>query len=546
MNDTTTQSAGSLRLAPRSEAQLAAAREMMRRQRAQDSLHSYALTIQVPLSPNAPLEDLDEDLMGPARFFMPLHIAKILEVLERTVTRPFGRCMIYAPPGAAKSSYTSVVMPSWVMGRQPKSRIILTSYAADLAERQARRAQQICRSPEYQVLWDTPLTLTRDAVRDWALSNESEMIAAGLLAGITGNRASGAIVDDPVAGRQEADSEATQKATVEAYQDDLLTRLMPGAWICFIMTRWSENDLAGSILPDDYAGQSGMVLCKDGMYWEILNIPAKCEHEDDPLGRKIGEYLWPEWFPEEHWQIFERGESRAAQRTWSSLYQQRPTPMGNTSLDRSKIVWGDPKFWPPRPLMRVAGYSDLAVTEKASADWTEHAVFGVDSDGNVYLLDSWSGQVTPDKGIASLLAMARRHNVRTWFDEKGVIHNSVGPSLNKAMRESRTYLDVRPQSSNADKVSKVQGFIAIANTGIVHAPNRGPHKIWMEQALGQVDSMPAGKFDDKADVLGLLGRTIDQIMNAPQAPPPRKPGIVPFSAAWVEYQDKVAHQPRYR
>jgi predicted phage terminase large subunit-like protein len=522
-----------------------AAREIIRRQRCQESLHSYFLSVPIPLSPNAPME-LDEDLMGPARFYMPAHIALILDVLQRTMNRPFGRCMIFAPPGAAKSSCTSVVAPSWEMGRKKKSRLILTSYAADLAERQARRCQQIVKSPEYQDIWDTPLAMVRDAARDWALDNESEMLSAGLLAGITGNRASGAIIDDPVAGRQEADSPATQKATIEAYQDDLLTRLMPGAWLAFIMTRWNENDLAGAILPADYAGESGMILCRDGLYWEVLNIPAKCERSDDPLGRAIGEYLWPEWFPTEHWQIFERNESRTGQRTWSSLYQQRPTPMGNSSLDRSKIVWSEPKYWPPRQLMRVAGISDLAVTESLRADWTEHAVFGMDAEGKIYLLDTWSGQVTTDKGIESLLAMASRNGVRTWFDEKGVIHNSVGPALNKAMREKRIYLDIRPQPSNADKVAKVQGFIAVANTGIVHAPARGPHHIWMQQALSQVEAMPAGKLDDKADVLGILGRIVDQIMNAPQPPPPRQAGIKPFSPAWVEWKDKLPNEPRYR
>lgn len=538
-------SSGSSEHAPRELTKKDAAREIIRRQRAQQSLHSYALTIPVPLSPNAPL-DLDEDLMGPARFYMPLHIALMLDVLQRTMSRPFGRCWIFAPPGAAKSANTSVVAPTWEMGRKPKSRIILTSYAADLAERQSRRAQQICKSPEFVDVWDDPLAITRDAAKDWALSNESELLAAGLLAGITGNRASGAIIDDPVAGRQEADSPATQKATIEAYQDDLLTRLMPAAWLAAIMTRWNENDLAGAILPADYAGESGMILCRDGLYWEVLNMPAKCERSDDPLGREIGEYLWPEWFPAEHWQIFERNESRTGQRTWSSLYQQRPTPMGNTTLDKNKIVWSDPKYWPPMQLMRVAGYSDLAVTESVRADWTEHATFGMDADGKVYLLDTWSGQVTTDKGIDSLLAMAHRNNVRTWFDEKGVIHNSVGPALNKAMREKRIYLDVRPQPSNADKVAKVQGFVAIANTGIVHAPIRGPHRIWMEQALSQVEAMPAGKLDDKADVLGLLGRTVDQIMNAPQKPPPRDEGIKPFSPAWVEFKEKRSDLPRYR
>jgi len=522
-------------------------RELLRRKRAQQSLHSYALSIQIPLAPNPPFEELDEDAFGPARFFMPHHIAVMLDVLQRTVTRPMGRAMLMFPPGAAKSTYTDVVLPSWIMAKVPKSRLILTSYATPLAERQSRRCQQVCRSPEYVNLWDDPLSLTRDAAGDWALSNESELIAAGLLAGITGNRATGFIIDDPVKGRQDADSPQFQASTVEAYQDDLLTRVLPGAWGILVMTRWNENDLAGSILPEDYNGQSGMVLCRDGLYWEVLNVPAKAEHPDDPLGRKIGDYLWTEYFPVEHWQMFERGESRAAQRTWSSLYQQRPVPQGNTSLDRSKIHWDDPKNFPPRKQLRVALMTDFAVTEKASADWTEHAVFGIDAQGEAWLLDTWSGQVTPDKGIDALLAMAQRNGVRTVFDEKGVIHNSVGPALNKAMREKRIYLDVRPQSSNADKVSKVQGFIAIANTGIVHFPNRGKDKIWAEQGIAQVEAMPAGKHDDKADVLGLLGRVIDQILDAPQAPPERKPGIRPFTAEWVEYsEDNQKPKLRYR
>jgi len=515
--------------------------------RAQSSLHSYALTIQVPLSPNLPFEELDEDAFGPARLFMPYHVAVMLDVLQRTVTRPMGRAMLLMPPGSAKSSYTSVVLPTWVMGRVPKSRIIMTSYSTPTAERQSRRAQSICKSSEFTNIWDAPLSVTRDAAGDWALSNESELIAAGLLAGITSNRATGWIVDDPVKGREDADSPLIQQKTIEEYQDSLLTRSLPGAWGVLIQTRWSENDLAGSILPEDYAGQSGMVLCRDGLYWDVMNVPAKCEHMDDPLGRQIGEYLWTDYFPVEHWQMFENGQSRAAQRTWSSLYQQRPTPQGNTSLDRSKIHWDKSKDFPSRKLLRVAGFSDFAVTEKASADWTEHAVFGIDSDGEAWLLDSWSGQVTPDKGIESLLAMAQRNGVRTWFDEKGVIHNSVGPALNKAMREKRIYLDVRPQSSNADKVSKVQGFIAMANTGIVHFPAAGKDKVWAEQALTQVESMPAGKHDDKADVLGLLGRVVDQILDAPQAPPERKPGIRPYSVEWVEYDESKIKQPlRYR
>jgi hypothetical protein len=63
------------------------------------------------------------------------------------------------------------------------------------------------------------------------------------------------------------------------------------------------------------------LLCRDGKVWEVVCLPAKCDRADDPLGRPIGDYLWPEWFSRAHWEEFERNP-----RTWSALYQQKPAP----------------------------------------------------------------------------------------------------------------------------------------------------------------------------------------------------------------------------
>lgn len=524
----------------------AAAREILRRKRAQTSLHSYALSIDVPMSPHDAMDELDEDLLGPARFYMPEHHALMFDVLQRTVERPFGRCIIIMPPGSAKSSNTSVVLPSWLLGKHKKYRIIVTSYASDLAEKMSRRTQQVCRSPKWQQLWDEPIEFTREAVSEWALTNENEYQANGLLSGITGNRADGIIIDDPTSGRQDADSPAVRKSTLEAYQNDVLTRVKPGAWIALVLTRWHEDDLAGSILPADYAGESGMVLCRDGLYWEVLNLPAKCEAPGDPLGRAIGEYLWPEWFPLKHWHMFEHNQTREGQRTWSSLYQGRPSPQGSNTFDRSWYLWEDPRTWPPMQTMRLAIISDWAVTESQSADFTEHFTFGIDVNGEVYLWDTWSGQVNPDKGIAAFLDMAKRNSVRLAYDEKGVIHNSIAPSLNKAMRKRKIYVNIKSIASTTDKVARVQSFQAISATGIVHLPNCGKHQPAAAQMVDQLIALPAGRFDDKADVAGLLGRVIDQIASAPQPEAPRRPGVRPFSIEWLEMNDTPKATPRLR
>jgi hypothetical protein len=158
-------------------------------------------------------------------------------------------------------------------------------------------------------------------------------MAKGILTGITGNRVDGVIWDDLIKGREQADSDVVRNKTWDAYFDDLMTRKKPHAWEVAINTRWHEDDPAGRILPPDYDGQTGLIKCQDGNDWYVVNLPAECEREDDILGRKIGDILWPEWFTKEMFAPFKRNP-----RTWSSLYQQRPAPREGNQF---KIgMWG--------------------------------------------------------------------------------------------------------------------------------------------------------------------------------------------------------------
>ena len=524
-----------------------AAFDLARRLRCRDSLHSYALNIQVPTSPLEPLMP-DETLCGPAASLMARHHAAILSAVERTVLRPYGRALIMAPPGSAKSSYVSVVAPPWVMQRRKQQRIILTSYASRLAERQSRRARGIIEQRLNRDIWAEPPDVIKDADSEWTLSNGSELLAAGITAGITGNRADGIIIDDPVAGREEADSPLVRKKTLDAYQDDLLTRLKPGAWLILIMTRWNELDLAGEILPEDYKGQSGMILCRDGLKWEVLNIPAKCEHTDDPLGRELGAYLWPEYIAPKHWQIYENARGPTAARAWASLYQQRPTAQGAGEFKREFINLYDGGQL-PKKLAKVL-VSDWAVTEGKN-DFTEHAVWGLDSDDNLWALDWWFKQVDTGRGIAALLEFANRYGIKLAFNEGGVIDKAIRPAINAAVRDwnakagngRKVYFDLRSLPSTADKTAKLSSFIARASMGKVYMPRAAT---WTERVILQLLASPSGRWDDAADVCGLAGRAIDQYHPPQEVSIVRKEGIKPFTAAWLEYEEPKDTKPRYR
>jgi len=529
----------------------AAALELLRRQRARASLVEYARSIDIPGAPTNPNPDTEQ--FKPVETSIALHHRVILEAIEQTMNTFMGRLMIFGPPGMAKSSYASVVAPAWKMASTPGYRIILASYAAKIAWKQSRKARALCREPRHVAIWkDRPiLAADQRAVDQWALSNGSEFMSAGILAGITGNRANGIIGDDLVAGREAADSETIRDKTYVEFQDSATTRLLPGGWIILINTRWTEDDVCGRILPEDYKGQSGRILCRDGQYWRIVNIPAKAEHEDDPLGRAPGEYLWPEWFPKEHWAQWEHNP-RAA-RTWSALFQQRPTAGEGLEFKREWFKWYDPDVEPGelggRPkALTLYGASDFA-TKEDKGDFTEHGIVGLDSQdkgANFWILDWWFGQKTTDVSINNAVALIGKHHPRRWWDEGGPIDNAIRPALTRAMRECvpPVHVTIKSLPSIKNKAIKLASFQARAAQGKVYLPLRRP---WATRLLDQLCAFPAGKYDDGADVLGLIGRGVDDMMAAHDLKDsPRQQGLKAFSAEWLEYEgSETTMTPRY-
>jgi hypothetical protein len=61
------------------------------------------------------------------------------------------------PPGAAKSTYTSVVFPSYILGRNPGSNVLVVSYGSDLPRKFGRRCRSIVQQPAYRRIFDTGL-----------------------------------------------------------------------------------------------------------------------------------------------------------------------------------------------------------------------------------------------------------------------------------------------------------------------------------------------------------------------------------------------------
>jgi hypothetical protein len=480
-----------------------AAMELLRRRRARNNLLDFTKAIDVPGKPVSDSED--EWVFMPIETGLADHHVLMLSVMQQVVTGKIPRAMFFLPPGSAKSTYGSVVCPTWAMGKLPGLKIILTSYGSDLARKHGRRARQIVRSPEYQAIFQTKLSSDTAAADEWALTNGSEYLACGVLSGITGNRANGIIIDDPVKGRAEADSETVRKRTWDSYQEDLRTRLLPGGWEMIIQTRWHEDDVSGRILPVNYSGESGLIRCRDGRDWYVVCLPAQCVRADDPIGREIGEYLWPEWFSEEHFRPF-----KAQPRTWHALFQQTPQPEEGTFFQRGwfkRFKYGDH----PKDL-HFYGVSDYAVSEEDGSDFTDQGIVGIDERGDLWVVDWWRGQTPSDKWITAQLDLIDKWKPFVWFEEGGVIKKAVMPLQTRMARERGVYCLHEWLPSIKDKPTRARGFQARAGEGKVHIMLG----LIIDDAdigdtiLDQLVRFPTGANDDTVDALGVLGRALDQ------------------------------------
>ena len=260
------------------------------------------------------------------------HHKLLIKELEDIISGKNDRLMVFMPPGSAKSTYASELFPPYWFNKFPRSSVIGCSHTGELAERFGRKVRNRILL-KHEILGYNLDESNRAASR-WETTNGGEYFAAGVGGAITGRRADLAIIDDPVKSREEAESETVRKKTFEWYKSDLVTRLKPDAKIILIQTRWHLDDLGGQLINE---------MEKGGDKWRIISLPA-IAIADDPLGRKVGEVLWPEW---EDLDAINRKRKILGERDFSSLYQQDPQPPGGTFfLEGNLLVDGNPVKYP--------------------------------------------------------------------------------------------------------------------------------------------------------------------------------------------------------
>lgn len=431
--------------------------------------------------------------------------------------------MVFMPPGSAKSTYGSVLFPSWYLGRNSDKAVLAASHTTELAERFGRKVRNILADSPYQMVFDTRLAADSQAAGRWATADGGEYYAAGAGTAILGFRADLGIMDDPVAGREAADSEREREKVWEWYKSDFYTRLKPDASIVLIMQRWREDDLAGMLLDDAKEG---------GEQWDVLRLPMEAE-EQDPLDRKVGEPLWPEWFKPE--QI---DQAKRDARNWLALYQQRPRPESGGEFKKEWL-----RKYKSKP-EKTNNYIivDPAGEKKVGRDYTAIWVLGCNQDQNIYVLDMVRDRLSLTERTEMLFDLHRKYTPKKVGYEKYGKDSDV-EHIKDVMEREQYRFEIEELGGSLKKEDRIRRIIPLFEN----------HKIYLPQSLHRTDHQnvvrdlvndfveqeyapfPVGKHDDLMDG---LSRIVDMRLTFPKPiaemkvdEPAYEPGVA--EVAWL-------------
>lgn len=249
------------------------------------------------------------------------HHISLCEKMDAFAKGRIRKLMVFMPPQHGKSQLTTRHFPAYLLGIKPKTKVVVCSYSATLAQAFNRDIQRIIDDiPYHEVFPETILSesnVTTNAHGNYlrnadifeTVGHRGFVKTVGVGGSLTGTPIDVGIIDDPFKDREEAMSIRIRDKVFSWFTDVFRTRLHNHSQELLIMTRWDEDDLAGRIL-------------KSESDWDVITLQAIKEREIPGDPRQIGEALWPSRHSLER--IMSIKETSPY--TFSSLYQQEPKP----------------------------------------------------------------------------------------------------------------------------------------------------------------------------------------------------------------------------
>jgi len=401
------------------------------------------------------------------------HHKVIAEKFNQIAEKKIKRLIINMPPRHTKSEFSSFLLPAWMIGKNPKLKIIQSTHTTELAVRFGRKAKTLMDSQEYKEVFKTRLREDSQAAGKWETSQGGEYYAAGVGSAITGRGADLLIIDDPHSEQDALNADALERA-YEWYTSGPRQRLQPGGTIVLVMTRWNTKDLTGKLLQAQKGAKTDQ--------WEVIEFPAIMPS---------GEPVWPEYWKKEE---LEGVKASLSVGKWNAQWMQNPTSEEGSIIKREWWKVWDKDYVPP--LQHVIQSYDTAFLKKETADYSAITTWGVfhpdpDSGPNLILLDSVKERLEfPELRRKAL------EQYQYWKPETVVVEaKASGMPLTYELRKMGIPVITFTPSKGNDKHSRVNSVAPIFESGQVWAPDEK----FAEEVIEECAAFPYGDHDDLVD-----------------------------------------------
>jgi len=442
------------------------------------------------------------------------HHKVLCEYLEKWAFGNIKRLMVFMPPGSGKSELVSRNLPAWIFGKNPDAMMMATSYGASLASDMNRDVQRILDSEAYKKVFPT-VGLSGKSVRTVTtgssylrntevfeiVNHKGYYKCAGIGGSITGKRFFYGIIDDPLRGRKDAESQTTRDTIWNWYKDDFHTRqLNKDARILLTLTRWHADDLAGRLLEEQRT-------IPNGDKWTVVRIPMISEEDDrcpeDP--REVGQPLWPSRFG--GIEAMEALRQSKGTYSWAGLYQQRPTLAAGNIFNRG---WW--RYYKQSPEEQAAGCTELIQTwdctfkDGDGTDYVVGQVWGRDR-ADKYLIDQVRGRMDFPTTLSAIRSLSAKWPKAT---RKLIEDKANGPAVISTLQhEIAGIIPVKPEGG---KVVRAQAAAPTIESGNVYLPSP-VHAPWIHDFVQECSDFPNGKHDDMVDACTY---SLNYFINRPQ------------------------------
>jgi predicted phage terminase large subunit-like protein len=409
-------------------------------------------------------------------FIEGAHHRVIAQKFNDLAAKKINRLIINMPPRHTKSEFASYLLPAWMVGKNPKLKIIQATHTGELAIRFGRKAKNLIDSENYAKIFETRLQEDSQAAGRWETQQGGEYFAAGVGGAITGRGADLLIIDDPHSEQDAMSANAFENA-YEWYTSGPRQRLQPGGQIVLVMTRWSKKDLTGILMDNQKKVK--------GDQWEVVEFPAIMDHGDNKKP------VWPQY-----WSMKELESVKATLPAgkWNAQWMQEPTSEEGALIKREWWKKWDKEFLPD--VTYVIQSYDTAFLKKETADYSAITTWGIfypEEGGkpNIILLDA-----IKDRFEFPELRREALEQYKYWQPDMVIVEQKAsGTPLTHELRQMDIPVMTFTPSRGNDKHVRVNSCAPLFEAGLIWAPDEQ----YAEEVIEECASFPYGDHDDLVD-----------------------------------------------